>query len=124
MFIFKKHLFVTMLCLLFTISYVHRLPAEEETGKQPTESGGKSAPSYSIKGSNITITPAAKPAGQQEVQGGGGKGMSPGGNQAHLAIDSLDYNVGEVWEGEDIVHTFIVKNTGTAQLDITNVKAG
>ena len=41
-----------------------------------------------------------------------------------ISFDAASYNAGEVWEGDKISHTFIVKNTGTAQLDITKVKPG
>lgn len=75
MFCIKKNLFLTMLCLLFTISHVHCLFAQ-------------------------------------------------GGDQPRLTIDAPDYDAGELWEGEDILHTFTIKNTGKALLDITNVKPG
>lgn len=121
--IFKKQLPVTMLCLLLSIAFVQCLPAADEGGKETADIPEKGAPSFSIKGSNVTVTPAVKTAGQEATQVSG-KGAAPGGDQPHLSIDVTDYNVGEVWEGEDIVHTFTVKNTGKAQLDITNVKAG
>jgi len=75
MFFIKRNLFLTMLCLLFTISHVHCLYAQ-------------------------------------------------GGDQPRLTIDAPDYDAGELWEGEDIIHTFTIKNTGKALLDITNVKPG
>ena len=42
----------------------------------------------------------------------------------HIAIDAAAYDVGEIYEGEIIVHAFTVKNTGTAELSIKDVKAG
>ena len=48
----------------------------------------------------------------------------PAENQPRLSIAGANYDVGEVWEGEEVVHTFVVKNLGTAQLDITKVKPG
>ena len=44
--------------------------------------------------------------------------------QPQISFDATSYDAGEVWEGEKISHTFIVKNTGAAQLDITKVKPG
>ena len=42
----------------------------------------------------------------------------------HIAIDATDYDAGEIYEGATIVHAFTVKNTGTAELAIKDVKAG
>ena len=42
----------------------------------------------------------------------------------HIAIDAAVYDAGEIYEGEKIVHAFTVKNTGTAELNIKDVKAG
>jgi len=45
-------------------------------------------------------------------------------NQPKLTLNSIQYDAGEVYEGNVIVHDFIVKNTGKAQLNIEKVKAG
>ena len=42
----------------------------------------------------------------------------------HIAVDAANYDAGEIYEGETIVHSFTVKNTGTAELSIKDVKAG
>ena len=62
------------------------------------------------------------PSDQQEAE-------STPGNTApeqvpHIAIDAANYDAGEIYEGETIVHSFILKNTGTAELTIKDVKAG
>lgn len=44
--------------------------------------------------------------------------------QPQISFDSTSYNAGEVWEGDEVSHTFIVKNTGTAQLNISRVRPG
>ncbi len=44
--------------------------------------------------------------------------------QPRMVIDIPNYDAGEVWEGEDVVHTFIIKNKGDAQLNVTKVKPG
>ena len=76
----------------------------------------KKSPSFTVKGSNIT--PVKQESLEKQL------GQTTTGDQPSLTIDSPSHNIGEVWEGEDIVHPFIVKNSGTAQLDIKNVKAG
>ena len=45
-------------------------------------------------------------------------------NQPKLTIDSVKYDAGEVYEGNKIMHTYTIKNVGTAQLNIKAVKAG
>ena len=44
--------------------------------------------------------------------------------QPQISFDSNGYDAGEVWEGEKVFHDFIVKNTGTAELQIEKVKTG
>ena len=50
--------------------------------------------------------------------------QAPAQKHPQISFDSKRYDVGEVWEGEMISHTFTVKNTGEAQLDIYRVKPG
>ena len=119
-----KNPFYFILCCLLTLLAFQCLPligsdrillAEENTQ-------GNKSPSFTVKGENLTITPV-----KQESAGGKsetGQGETATGDQPHLVIESPKHDVGDVWEGEDIIHSFIVKNTGTAQLDIKNVKAG
>jgi len=45
-------------------------------------------------------------------------------NQPQISLDSTHYDVGEVYEGDELIHSFIVKNTGKADLNIKSVKAG
>ena len=45
-------------------------------------------------------------------------------NYPQISFESTQYDSGEVYEGDVIAHDFIVKNTGTALLDITDVKPG
>ena len=45
-------------------------------------------------------------------------------NYPQISFESAQYDAGEVYEGDVIAQGFIVKNTGTAQLDITDVKPG
>ncbi|MDA8405181.1 MAG: hypothetical protein M0Z56_13450, partial [Desulfobacteraceae bacterium] len=39
-------------------------------------------------------------------------------------IKTASYECGEVFEGKDVIHDFIIKNTGDANLEIKGVKAG
>ncbi len=45
-------------------------------------------------------------------------------DQPQISLDSTKYDAGEVGEGSEVVHDFTVKNTGTAELNISRVKAG
>ena len=45
-------------------------------------------------------------------------------NQPQISFDSINYDAGEVYEGDEVVHTFTFKNTGTAQLNINKVNPG
>ena len=118
--------FCLILCCLITlvafqclpvIGSDHTLLAEETAVTQE-----KKSPSFTVKGKNINITPVKQNSEgeKSEIK----QGQTTTGDQPHLIIDSPKHDVGEVWEGEDIIHSFIIKNTGTAQLDIKNVKAG
>ncbi len=51
-------------------------------------------------------------------------GESPSQSQPQMTIDISQVDLGEVEEGNPIVHTFIIKNTGKAQLNIDKVSAG
>jgi hypothetical protein len=67
--------------------------------------------------------------GAAETNAGLQKGRDAKGNVSaqnipHISFDAAEYDVGEVFEGAIVVHQFIVKNTGTAQLDISDVKPG
>ena len=44
--------------------------------------------------------------------------------QPTISFDTTTYDAGEVWEGDTVSHSFSVKNTGTAVLNIKNVKPG
>jgi len=41
-----------------------------------------------------------------------------------ISFDATSHNAGEVWEGDVVSHSFVVKNTGTAELTINKVKPG
>lgn len=44
--------------------------------------------------------------------------------EPRISIDATTYQAGEVREGDTVKHTFKVKNTGTALLEIKEVKPG
>ena len=111
------HFILCALLILFTFQCLslagsnQEVFAEENTAAQEVKS-----PSFTVKGANVTTVK------QESLEKKSGE--TANGDQPSLSIDSPSHNVGEVWEGEDIIHPFIVKNTGKAQLDIKNVKAG
>ena len=59
---------------------------------------------------------------QQKVESRQEKALTQ--NQPQITINSPYFDAGEVYEGDEIVHTFKVRNTGTAQLNIEKVSAG
>lgn len=42
----------------------------------------------------------------------------------HLSLTETEFNAGEVKQGDEVSHTFIVKNNGKGNLEIKNVKPG
>ena len=64
----------------------------------------------------------ATPSDLEET--GSTPGDTPPEKVPHIAIDSATYDAGDVYEGTTVVHAFTVKNTGTAELSIKDVKAG
>ena len=59
---------------------------------------------------------------QEAVSGEAAPVVMDAGAHAVLATDSFDF--GSVYEGNDVFHDFIIKNEGTADLKIINVKSG
>ena len=53
---------------------------------------------------------------------GQGQGAAP--KSPKLVIASTEHNFGEVKAGEVLTHSFVVKNEGTADLEIKNVVPG
>lgn len=75
---------------------------------------------------NVTVTPkskAEKPSAETP-KAVSAKGKASGGNQPSLVIEQNLFDAGEVWEGDIVTHSFIVKNTGKGELNISNVKPG
>ena len=63
-------------------------------------------------------------ASSEQQKAEGRQEQAPAQNQPRISFDAINFDAGEVWEGEKVVHTFTVKNTGTAELNISKVKAG
>lgn len=98
MFTIKKHFhLITMLCFLTASLSLQHLWAEERFSK-------KTLPDQQNAEEKKEIVPTQ--------------------NQPQISLDSTQYDAGEVYEGDVIVHAFTVRNTGTAQLNIEKVKAG
>ena len=45
-------------------------------------------------------------------------------NQPQIFLATPEYDFGKVWEGKEVIHSFIVKNTGTGPLNIEDVRTG
>ncbi|GDX51356.1 hypothetical protein LBMAG27_04030 [Bacteroidota bacterium] len=50
-------------------------------------------------------------------------GKEPEGKYPIISFDSTQFNFGKITEGDVVTHSFIFKNTGTANLVITDVRA-
>ena len=127
MFTVKKYVFIVTLCFLNTFVSPRYLLSKEELRKTPSdqqksESKQEQVPVLTIKGSKITIVPDMKASEPQIAESK--KEAFSSESQPQISLDSIHYELGEVWEGDEIIHTFIAKNTGTAQLNIKDVRAG
>ena len=69
---------------------------------------------------NVTVTPKSE-VNSPKVESPKGK---ISGNQPAIVIEQRQFDAGEVWEGDMVTHSFVVKNTGKAELNISNVKPG
>ena len=54
----------------------------------------------------------------------GAKAPAPGGPRPIIEFPSMAFNFGDIYHQESYVHAFTVKNTGTAELTIEDVKPG
>lgn len=68
----------------------------------------------------VVATPALQKPGPAQPSGG----TAPSGAAPAIAIDSLTHDFGEVKAGTPLRYAFIVKNKGTADLQITGVSPG
>ena len=48
----------------------------------------------------------------------------PAAEKPEIFIPRPNYDAGEVWEGDEVIHTFIIENRGTALLEIAKVNPG
>jgi hypothetical protein len=127
MFTVKRYFFIVTLCFLTTLLSSRYLWSKEELKKTPSDQQKsvikqKHLPTLTIKGAKIKTVPAKRASELQKVESK--QEQAPTENQPQISLDSNHYDLGEVWEGDEIAHTFTVKNTGTAQLNIKNVGAG
>lgn len=127
MFTNKKNAFIVMPCFLITLFSFPHLWAQGELKKTPLEkqkeeSKQKHIPHFILEGAKIEVVPAKKAPEQQKSKSTQEHFSAE--DQAQISLDSTHYNAGEIWEGKEIVHTFTIKNTGTAQLNIKKVDAG
>jgi cytoskeletal protein RodZ len=92
------------------------------SSQQQSQSTQKEAPAVNIRSPKIEFAPA--PSTPEPPRGATSKEKTSSDKAPRIAIDSPSYDAGEVEEGQEIVHSFIVKNTGEAQLNIQNVSPG
>jgi hypothetical protein len=130
MFVGKKNIYfcITIIfSILTTPFFSHTLRAQEITEKKTpvekkSENTQKQISPFTIKGTKIEIPTGDKSTEQKNSKITIKKSSAKGTPQLFLA--SHQHNVGEVWEGTQIIHAFSLKNQGTAELTIKNVKAG
>jgi len=127
MFANRKSVFILLPCFLITLFSFPHLWAQEGSKKTPldqqkSENKQKHAPSLTINGAKIKIVPVKKTSEQQQAESTQEQVSTK--NQAQISLDSTNYDAGEIWEGDELVHTFHIKNTGTAELNIKKVSAG
>ena len=96
MFTEKKCFIMIMFCFLATLLFFPLLGAQEPSEKTPSQ----------LSASENT------------------KENVPEGEQPQITVGEATYDVGDINEGETIFHSFTIKNTGTAELSIKDVKAG
>ena len=125
----KKSVLIGIPFVLITLFSFPHLWAQEELKKIPldqqkSESKQKPVPSFTIKGAKIEVIPEKKDAKQQKGEAKLQQKQTTLQGHPKITFDSTSYNAGEVWEGDTVVHTFTVKNTGTAELTIAKVKPG
>ena len=107
--------------VFFSFLRAQGVSQESTTSQQNSQSTQKEAPVITIQKPRIEIVPAPSTS---EPQGTTSKEDTSSAKHPHITIDSPLYDAGEVGEGEEIVHSFIVKNTGEVQLNIKSVDAG
>jgi len=115
---------VIMLCF-FTASFSFHLWAEElsiKADREKAKSKQKHVPIFTVEGTKIEIVPDKGAPEQQKSESK--KEQVTKENQPQISLDSTHYDAGEIWEGDEIVHTFTAKNIGTAQLNIKYVQPG
>jgi len=80
------------------------------------------SPVLAIEGA-LPATQAAPTQISQETAPGGAGAVVLDPN-ARAALSSTLYDFGSAYEGVDLFHDFIIKNEGTADLKVINVKSG
>ena len=127
MFANKKSVFIVLSCFLITLFSLPHLWAQEELKKTPldqqkSKNTQKKVPTFSIKGTTVKTVPKKGVSEQQKSEGTQEQVSTE--NQPQLSLATDHYDGGEVWEGDAILHSFTVRNTGTGKLNIKNVKPG
>lgn len=121
----KNYCLFSLIMVLTLVPFQHAGADERPTvqlnitREGQTVKGSPATPSLEVKQVGVV-------AGEQNAgpQASGDILQKTTDGQPQIVIESPTHDAGEVWEGEDITHSFIIKNAGTAELNIKNVKAG
>jgi hypothetical protein len=123
-----KNYHVFLIVLIASFVLFQNAGAGEQINRQlkidldAAKKGDQPAGSSSFTVKEVVTQSGTQPVSQPDTESK--KSQTTSGGQPHLVIASTTHDAGEVWEGEDIVHAFVIKNTGTAELSIKDVKAG
>ena len=121
---------IIMFCFLISSLSFHLWAGTEEESKKITsdqkkaESRQKRKFKLRVEGSTLKIVPLPEENASEQKKSESKQENVPTENQPRITFDSTKYDAGEVWEGDEVSHTFIAKNKGTAQLNISKVKPG
>ena len=110
----KKSTIVFSLCFLTFALVISPMPVQGE------DNSGRQAPTFTIK--KVEAVPGQKATEQKNPDATEQTGSSE--NQPQIFLQTPDYDFGKVWEGKEVIHSFIVKNTGNAELAIKDVRTG
>lgn len=120
------HVFLIVIiasCVLFQYAGAgeqtkQQLKIDLDAAKKGDQPAGSS--SFTVK--EVVTQSGTQPVSQPDTESK--KSQTTSGGQPQLVIASPTHDGGEVWEGEELIHAFTIKNSGAAELTIKDVKAG
>ncbi len=122
----NKKIWVVAFCFVCAVMYQQCTSSKTSVKEQPATAQENAvqtqqkAPALTIESADIALATNEAPAsGQKEKEGAAPEGGTP-----RLVIATPVYDAGEVWEGDTVTHSFVVRNTGNGTLAINQVKPG